>query len=286
MNLKGIPKDEMTGTITIERIDVPIIKDLIVAHAKGLDPKTYANHYFFCAVGYGEHIFATKCLSLTASFKSGFLAFKSLHDITISDVKSNFDIRIEIYGLTLDPPVEKKEKLMDKLTPRKSKKGHHSGSVQPSAVPHVIRTSKFESKGSIFITAQNLKKKSHMMQNFKYESTLNGTAEIKVSLKPQYTLSYCNFLNFYDNGCWNRRWVRVQDYRLIFWRCPKDEENREEPLGQFDMRKCINPIVMPVPSEVCPRINSFALIFANCSDTNTARVNQILNKHYKSEIRR
>ena len=286
LNLQDVPKDVMKGTIRITRIDIPIIKELVKAHAANLDTKDSHNKWFFCVIGYGENVYSTQCLPLSAAYKSGYLAFKSLNDIIISDVSPDFQIKVEIFGLSLDTHVDpKKHGFIDMLTPGKkaSKKGFM---MQSPAGPHAVREPQFKSKGSVILTAKNLKKKCHTIQNFHYESTIDGQAEIQVTMKPEYSLSYKNFLHFYDGGIWNRRWVRIHEDRLLYWRTPEDEERREAALGQMDMKKCINPVIVPVPTEVCPRKNAFGLIFQDCKSAAAARVNQLLGSRYSAEIQK
>ena len=72
---------------------------------------------------------------------------------------------------------------------------------------------------------------------------------------------------------------------IRYWRLPEDAEVDKKPLGEIDMRHCINPSIQPAPFDVCPRKESLLLVFAGtASDKTRLRVNWLVNKNYKDVV--
>lgn len=277
------PADHILGTLSFKRIDVPIMRDTLIAHKKGLGQRNIDNTFFFIVISCNEIIQSTECLTMEQGLQSGFLSFKLPPGVVFSDLRSNFQMRLDIYALTLGQVIKKETKHSLRLTPKKPSKTLPSPSVE-------VREPSATLKGYIILNVKNLKKKEFELQNFRFDNALQGTIQLSLSLKPEYKKhSYGNFLSFYDDsvdvGCWKRRWCRVSGPKILYWRLPEDEEASRKPLGEIDLRHCINPEITAAPFDVCPRKESFVLLFAGTNaDKTRLRVEWLVKKNYENIV--
>lgn len=272
--------DFVTGSIHFDRIDVPVDHQLRLAFSHGLAVKEFLNQFYFVAVSYSGVVHASECRTLREGIASEFLSFKLPHGLKICGVRHDFEVKIEIFGWTV---VEEKSQgskgFKSKLTPKKSKQR----AVSSPTCAVGVRDSQFTLRGSLTLTHRNLVKKKQPLTEF-LDKSLNGTVDLQVRLEPEFKKSYSNFLHFYEDsdGSWRRRWVKLEGHRLIYWLTPESADRDDPPLNQIDLKFCINPSIARLPSDVCPRKNSFSLILATYPDQTANRINYLLNKNYTS----
>lgn len=279
-----LPKESVGGHLTIQRLDLPIMRDTILAHKKGLSTKSPDSQYYFCVASAGPTVHSTECLAFSDGYSSGFLSFNLHSGFAFNHLRANFQLRLDVYEVSLQKPGKKESGRSMRLTPKK----HAGHSV---AGPTEKQEPLAQLKGSVMINVKNIKKKDFDLQNFRFESSLQGSIRIALTVAPEYKNEYSNFLNFYDEkvdiGTWKRRWCHVKGAIIRFWRLPEDQEAEKKPLGEIDLRHCINPTVEPAPYDVCPRKESFVLVFAGtATDKTRLRVNWLVNKNYRDVIER
>ena len=288
----------VVGHLAFNTIDLPIMRDTLLAHKKGLVSKGNENHYFFCVVKGEGTVHSTECQSLADGYASGTLTFVLPSGFSFKDLKGNFHVRLEVYCITLQAKKEGSKHVMPKfpgLTPSKKKDKNSVQSALKSAQTVSCSPSlpvrlepQAVAKGFVTINSKNIKKKEFELQGFKFESTLQGVVKLSMNVKAEYQGSYSNFLSFYDDkeeiGIWKRRWCRLEGPKILVWRLPEDEKSKP-PQKEIDLRHCINPCLTPASFKVCPKKESFVMIFAGTSSDKTkARVNWLLNKSYSDAI--
>jgi len=145
-----------------------------------------------------------------------------------------------------------------------------SPTVRSPGGPNAVLSTSFTLIGVVNLNLTNYMKKSHKMENFCYNSPLEGVLMAQTELKVSHEYSAKGFLDICDiNSFWTLCWFVLNGQRLTFWRFKEDAERDDKmsPLGVIDLKECINPKVSIFPPNlrhVCMRPNTFALItFSN-----------------------
>lgn len=280
-------KEFVLGNLKFTKIDLPITSDTLLAHKKGLAAKTADNQHFFCVISCDGSVISTECQAFSEGYSSGFLTFVLPSAFGFKELKNNFQIRLDIYCVTLQSKKEANKHALPKFSLTPSKKPGKNVTTASPSVGRILEP-KAILKGTVIINSNNIKQKEFELQNFRFEATLQGRLRLSISAKPVYQGSYSNFLSFYDDkediGVWKRRWCRLDGPKILIWRLPKDEETKPAQ-QEIDLRHCINPKLCPATFEVCPKKESFAMILAGInSDKTRLRVKYLVDKNYEDTI--
>ncbi|KAI1297251.1 Anillin [Halotydeus destructor] len=281
-------KHVTNGSVRITQIDLPISQDMILSYAKGQGVHSNRALYLFCLIVCEDHVAGTEALCIKDAFGSGTLSFKLSTAFVAQNLQNDFQIRIEVYGLSLPKANAKKDhKGTLKLTPRKTKKVVSQSLSAPSQSSEVTsRMPRAKIFGSIVLNLNNCRKRNILLHNFVTGCPLIGTIDVVLELRASYDMQAKNFMNFYeerDGGVWVRRWCVLDGYKFSYWRYQEDAEAKKAPLGSIDLRNCINPEIVAVSQETCARKFTFMLLTANSKDT-FVRVQYLLHKNYNTMI--
>ncbi|XP_041811079.1 anillin isoform X2 [Chelmon rostratus] len=269
------------GSITLQELRLPLKADFVCSTANKPEATKYS---FFIMIRAGaENTVATPLASTHRGLSGDTLAFPT--KFTISDVSSNFEIDIEVYGL-----VQKREVCSDKKKkPSKSKaitpkrflaitKSVQTPVVASPGGPNAVRTSNFILVGSHKLTLSSIGKTKFPLEKIKYEGELlsgmfhtkvpflcplEGNIYLKMQCEVGSKVEEKGFLTMFEDvsgfGAWHRRWCVLSGYCISYWTYP-DDEKRKNPIGRINLANCTSNKVEPANREFCARPNTFELI--------------------------
>lgn len=238
------------------------------------------NNFFFCLVTCGSQVASTKVRLLEDAFSTGFLDLPI--NFTATNLRSDFTIQVEVFGLRFQKANSKKEQ----RTPKKNRL--LASAVCSPASQSEYRDPIASSYGSLNLTLKNCRQKNFFLHNFVTGSALAGSIDFQIALSANYDISTKGFLNFYEikseSGSWNRRWCKLDGNVMSIWRYTEDAEQNKPPIGQIDLRYCINPTIEPVSYETCARKFTIMLLLAGSKNTDTSKARYLLTKQYKDMV--
>lgn len=187
--------------------------------------------------------------------------------ISLNELMSNFRVNVHIYDLvTRSRELPHELKYHIKKTPKKNKltvgRKIKSPTVRSPGGPSAVLTSSFKLVGKVVITLSNYHKKRFAIDNFQFESPLEGTFNAVSELKVSHGFYREAFLDVRgSSGSYSMRWVVLRGHHLVIYRSPEDTENKP-PLMKIDLKHVVNPTVCPIPGHLrhMVRINTIALI--------------------------
>ncbi|XP_076609911.1 anillin [Chaetodon auriga] len=254
------------GSITLQELRLPLKADFACSTANKPEATKYS---FFIMIRAGaEHTVATPLASTHRGLSGDTLAFPT--KFTISDVSSNFEVDIEVYGL-----VQKREDCSDKKKkPSKSKaitpkrflaitKSVQTPVVASPGGPNAVRTSNFILVGSHKLTLSSIGKTKFPLEKVPFLCPLEGHIYLKMQCEVGSKVEEKGFLTMFEDvsgfGAWHRRWCVLSGYCISYWTYP-DDEKRKNPIGRINLSNCTSKKVEPVNREFCARPNTFELI--------------------------
>ncbi|XP_038580935.1 anillin isoform X2 [Micropterus salmoides] len=272
------------GSITLQELRLPLKADFVCSTANKPDS---TKHSFFIMIRAGaENTVATPLAGTHRSLSGDTLAFPT--KFTISDVSSDFEVNIEVYGL-----VQKREVCNDKKKkPSKSKaitpkrfltitKSVQTPVLASPGGPNAVRTSNFVMVGSHKLTLSSIGKNKFPLEKIKYVRSerellsgmfhtkvpflcpLEGHVYLKMQCEVGTKVEERGFLTMFEDvsgfGAWHRRWCVLSGYCISYWTYP-DDEKRKNPIGRINLANCTSKKVEPANREFCARPNTFELI--------------------------
>uniref|UniRef100_A0A671W8M1 Anillin n=1 Tax=Sparus aurata TaxID=8175 RepID=A0A671W8M1_SPAAU len=258
------------GSITLQELRLPLKADFVCSTANKPESTKYS---FFVMIRAGaENTVATPLASTHRGLSGDTLAFPTT--FTISDVSSNFEIDIEVYGL-----VQKREVCSDKKKkPNKSKKSVQTPVLASPGGPNAVRTSNFVLVASHKLTLSCIGKNKFPLEKIKYEGELlsgmfhtkvpflcplEGHIYLKMQCEVGSKVEGKGFLTMFEDvsgfGAWHRRWCVLSGYCISYWTYP-DDEKRKNPIGRINLANCTSNKVEPANREFCARPHTFELI--------------------------
>ncbi|XP_030268574.1 anillin isoform X4 [Sparus aurata] len=269
------------GSITLQELRLPLKADFVCSTANKPESTKYS---FFVMIRAGaENTVATPLASTHRGLSGDTLAFPTT--FTISDVSSNFEIDIEVYGL-----VQKREVCSDKKKkPNKSKmiwrqvyEAHDlcmsaitpkrflaiTKSVQTPVLaspggPNAVRTSNFVLVASHKLTLSCIGKNKFPLEKVPFLCPLEGHIYLKMQCEVGSKVEGKGFLTMFEDvsgfGAWHRRWCVLSGYCISYWTYP-DDEKRKNPIGRINLANCTSNKVEPANREFCARPHTFELI--------------------------
>nr|XP_046273942.1 anillin isoform X2 [Scatophagus argus] len=284
------------GSITLQELRLPLKADFVCSTANKPEATKYS---FFVMIRAGaENTVATPLASTHRGLSGDTLTFPT--KFTISDVSSNFEIDIEVYGL-----VQKREVCSDKKKkPSKSKmiwrQVHEAHDLCMSAItpkrflaitksaqtpvvaspggPNAVRTSNFILVGSHKLNLSSIGKNKFPLEKMKYEGELlsgmfqtkvpflcplEGHIYLKMQCEVGSKVEEKGFLTMFEDVSGFGAWHRrwcVLSGYCISYWTYPDDEKRKNPIGRINLANCTSHKVEPANREFCARPNTFELI--------------------------
>ncbi|XP_030597732.1 anillin isoform X2 [Archocentrus centrarchus] len=254
------------GSITLQELRLPLKADFVCSTAN--KPESTKHSFFIMIHAGAENTVATPLASTHCGLSGDTLAFPT--KFTISDVASDFDIRLEVYCL-----VQKREICSDKKKkPSKSKaitpkrflavtKSTQTPVVASPGGPGAVRTSNFVLVGSYKLTLSSVGKNKFSLNKVPFLCPLEGHVYLKMQCEVGSKVEERGFLTMFEDvsgfGAWHRRWCVLSGYCISYWTYP-DDEKRKNPIGRINLPNCTSKTVEPASREFCARPNTFELI--------------------------
>ncbi|XP_054165445.1 anillin-like isoform X2 [Oppia nitens] len=254
--------DMTTGSLNLSNIRLPVKGEYLVSRAKGIVADI---HHLVCLVYNGPHVFVSNLLSTDKGIKNGVFEFE--FGVSLSDLNNDFGVVVHIYDLITSKhqlPHEVKYHIKTlKRTPKKNKGSMKSPTVRSPGGPNAVLSTSFQLIGVLNINLFNYHKNSYKLENFNFNSPLEGTIQVRAELTIKHNYYREGFFDVRDtSGFWNLRWVVIRGSHLAFWRFPEDVTNKPA-LGNINLKDCINPIVQIIKGQILMRPNTIALITAS-----------------------
>ncbi|MGH0115787.1 UNVERIFIED_CONTAM: hypothetical protein FKN15_046972 [Acipenser sinensis] len=265
-------KEPCRGTLSISNLRLPLKVEFVCsALAKTGKP----SHYFFVLIRYGSsNIVSTPLATAVDAQKGDTIAFPT--SITLQDIRSNFEIDVEVYSLA---------KMGHSLTtekrrPSRSKKSsNNSPAANIPVVTNTVRTSTFSLVGSHKITLASLGRNKFPLDKVPFLSPLEGNIHLRLECRIHSTIEHKGFLTMFEDvhgfGAWHRRWFSFNGKCISYWNYP-DDEGSKEAIGCINLTNCTSKEVVSVKRDSCARPNTFELI--------TARPQQKDNQKMVSQV--
>ncbi|KAM8767517.1 anillin isoform 2-T2 [Acanthopagrus schlegelii] len=284
------------GSITLQELRLPLKADFVCSTANKPESTKYS---FFIMIRAGaENTVATPLASTHRGLSGDTLAFPTT--FTISDVSSNFEIDIEVYGLVQKREVcsDKKKKpnkskmiwrqvyeahdlCMSAITPKRflaiTKSAQTPVLASPGG-PNAVRTSNFVLVASHKLTLSCIGKNKFPLEKIKYEGELlsgmfhtkvpflcplEGHIYLKMQCEVGSKVEGKGFLTMFEDVSGFGAWHRrwcVLSGYCISYWTYPDDEKRKNPIGRINLANCTSNKVEPANREFCARPHTFELI--------------------------
>ena len=222
-------------------------------------------HNMICLVYNGGSVIASNLLNTENDIRNGHLEF-DFGDNTFKELSSNFQIVVHIFDLITtkeEMTHEVKYHINLKRIPKKNK-SMKSPTVRSPGGPNAVMSTSFRLIGVVNINLKNYSRNSFSLENFDFNSPLEGILKVKPKLTVcRHPFYKEGFFYVRDNkGFWNMRWVVLNGDQLSFW-CFPGEALSKPALTVVDLKTCINPKIELIPSHlkhICMRRNTIAMI--------------------------
>ncbi|KAK3548906.1 hypothetical protein QTP70_021707, partial [Hemibagrus guttatus] len=272
------------GAFSISNIQLPL-KVEFVCSARTARP----THYFFILIRYGAcNIVATPLATAADAENGDTITFPT--SITLQDIRSNFEIDVEVYSLcnsaassTSANVQQQRTSTRSKATPRKLlssiKKSTPSSTFGPSSSLDPRRSSNFSLVGSHKITLSSLGQSKFLLDKMKFEdkirrllgdefqekvpflSPLEGHIYLQLHSESHSNVQHQGFLTMFEDvsgfGAWQRLFFQLEGVILYYWNYPNEMSNKPAEgsisLSGFDS-------VRPVERDSCARPHTFELV--------------------------
>ncbi|KAG7332863.1 hypothetical protein KOW79_002998 [Hemibagrus wyckioides] len=272
------------GTVSINNIQLPL-KVEFVCSARTARP----THYFFILIRYGPcNIVATPLATAADAENGDTITFPT--SITLQDIRSNFEIDVEVYSLCNSAASsssanvqQQRTSTRSKATPRKLlssiKKSTPSSTSGPSSSLDPRRSSNFSLVGSHKITLSSLGQSKFLLDKMKFEgkirrllgdefqekvpflSPLEGHIYLRLHSESHSNVQHQGFLTMFEDvsgfGAWQRLFFKLEGVFLYYWNYPNEMSNKSAEgsisLSGFDS-------VRPVERDSCARPHTFELV--------------------------
>lgn len=253
-----MPMDQ--GRLTVREITVPLRQE----YKDKLNTETICGHQLVCLLKYNETVVATK----TVPTLPGLLAVKFPDALQIDGVYADFKITLEIYGMTAqreNVPHELKYHI-NRKTPKSGSKASQSRLVMPPVQspggPGAVRTPALTQYGMVIFSLREIKRTNWQLAQMSAMSPLAGNVFMKANMEIKMHIDMRGFLTMFEDvsgfGAWHRRWCRLHDTELSYWRYPDDEKTKA-PIGTIDLKQCWTQKVAAVARDVCARQHTMEL---------------------------
>nr|XP_005988024.1 PREDICTED: actin-binding protein anillin-like [Latimeria chalumnae] len=258
------------GTVTLSHLQLPLKVEFVCS---AMQKPGKPSQYFLVMIRYGSgSIVATPLATAEDAQNGDSITFPTT--VTLKEIRSDFEIDVEVYSLAQTAPAATIDK-------RRSKRTNTSTPVSSSQIVNSVRTSNFTLVGSHKITLASLGKNKFPLDKVKFEgkvrqllgdqfqekvpflSPLEGNIYLKLRCWPHSAVEHRGFLTMFEDvsglGAWHRCWCALSGNCISYWSDPNDER-RKMPLGCINLTNCTNGKIEPISREVCVRPRTFELI--------------------------
>ncbi|KAL7871005.1 hypothetical protein SRHO_G00085020 [Serrasalmus rhombeus] len=272
------------GTVSISSVQLPLKVEFLCSARTGRP-----THYFFILIRYGPcNIVATPLATAADAENGDTITFPT--SITLQDIRSNFEIDIEVYSLSSNAGQtcttnlqQLRSSTKSRVTPKKllssitkSNQGLTSGALP---VLGSRRTSNFSLVGSHKITLASLGQSKFTLDKMKFEgkirrllgdefqekvpflSPLEGHIYLRLHSESHSNVQHQGFLTMFEDisgfGAWQRLFFKLEGGFFFYWNHPN--EMGDKP-AEGSISLCGFDCVRPVERDSCARPHTFELM--------------------------
>uniref|UniRef100_A0A3B3QCE4 Anillin, actin binding protein 2 n=1 Tax=Paramormyrops kingsleyae TaxID=1676925 RepID=A0A3B3QCE4_9TELE len=255
------------GTVTIANIRLPLKVDFVCS---SLTLAGRPTHYFFVLIRYGACNIVATPLAIAADAQTGdSISFPT--SVTLQDIRSNFEIDVEVYSLSQTPGNAKNfntERFSkSKVTPKKllssiKRTNHNAASTALTSVGPQ-RSSNFCLVGSHKLTLASLGQTKFPLDKVPFLSPLEGNIYLQLNYESHSNVQHKGFLTMFEAVCelgsWQRRWFSLEGNLLLYWNSPSSEGSKP-PEGSISLASRAYQCVRLVTRDSCARPHTFELV--------------------------
>ncbi|XP_056621481.1 anillin, actin binding protein 2 isoform X2 [Triplophysa dalaica] len=281
------PLQPCRGTISISSIQLPLKVEFVCSARTGRPM-----HYFFVLIRYGACNIVATPLATPADAQNGdTITFPT--SITLQDIRSNFEIDIEVYSLSNNQSntcslntQQFRSSTKSRVTPKKILHSitKSSQSVTSATLPGLStqRSSNFKLVGSHKVTLSSLGQSKFPLDKIKFEgkirrllgdefqekvpflSPLEGHIYLRLHSEGHSDVKHQGFLTMFEDvsgfGAWQRLYFCLEGGHLLYWSHPNEIGDTPSD-GSFSLFGFCS--VRPVKRECCARPDTFELVETN-----------------------
>ncbi|XP_048887527.1 anillin isoform X9 [Brienomyrus brachyistius] len=274
------------GTVTIANIQLPLKVDFVCS---SLTLAGRPTHYFFVLIRYGACNIVASPLATAADAQTGdSISFPT--SVTLQDIRSSFEIDVEVYSLSQTPGNAKnfnteRFSTKSKVTPKKFlssiKRANHNAASAALTSVGPQRSSNFCLVGSHKLTLASLGQTKFPLDKMKFDgkvrkllgdefqekvpflSPLEGNIYLQLNCESHSNVQHKGFLTMFEDVCgfgsWQRRWFSLEGNLLLYWSYPSSERSKP-PEGRISLAGHAYQCVRLVTRDSCARPHTFELV--------------------------
>ncbi|XP_010882371.2 anillin isoform X2 [Esox lucius] len=255
------------GTISISRVQLPLKVEFVCSARTRTGRPT---HYFFVLIRYGPcNIVATPLATAADAQNGDTISFPT--SITLQDIRSNFEIDVEIYSLSQASgntgSVDLRRSTKSRSTPMKllstRKRTNQSGTSSNMAALNTRRTSNFCLVGCHKITLASLGQNKFPLDKVPFLSPLEGNIYLQLESQSHSNVQHQGFLTMFEVvngfGAWHRRFFVLEGNHLSYWNHPNDRGSKPAE-SCVSLSSSFSQSVKPVKRDSCARPYTFELV--------------------------
>ncbi|XP_066540264.1 anillin, actin binding protein 2 isoform X2 [Hoplias malabaricus] len=269
------------GTVSISSIQLPLKVEFVCSARSGCP-----THYFFILIRYGPYNIVATPLATAADAENGdTITFPT--SITLQDIRSNFEIDIEVYSLSSNAGStctgnlqQHRSSTKSRITPRKLlssiTKSNPAGALPALSAQ---RTSNFSLVGCHKITLTSLGQSKFTLDKMKYESKirrllgdefqekvpflspLEGHIYLRLHSESHSNVAHQGFLTMFEDvsgfGAWQRLFFKLEGGFFFYWNNPNEMSDKP---SEGSISLCGFDCVRPVERDSCARPHTFELV--------------------------
>ncbi|XP_026870902.2 anillin isoform X1 [Electrophorus electricus] len=271
------------GTVSISSVQLPLKVEFVCSARTGRPA-----HYFFILLRYGTcNIVATPLATAADAENGDTITFPT--SITLQDIRSNFEIDVEVYSLSSgagNPCTaslqQHRSSTRSRVTPKKLLSTLTKSNPSSSSGPPLLssrRSSNFCLVGSHKITLASLGQSRFPLDKMKFEgkvrrllgdefqekvpflSPLEGHIYLQLHNESHSNVQHQGFLTMFEDvsgfGAWQRLFFRLEGALLFYWNYPNEMGSKP---AEGSVSLCCFDSVRPVERETCARPHTFELV--------------------------
>uniref|UniRef100_A0A1A9V4Q9 PH domain-containing protein n=1 Tax=Glossina austeni TaxID=7395 RepID=A0A1A9V4Q9_GLOAU len=255
MHTLGAPRER--GRVTVKEITLPLRQ----SYTQQLAFDTTPGHYLVCLLKCNEYVLATKALPTLP----GLLAVKFPDILRVNGVNTDFNVTIEIYGMTAQCealPHEVECRLNSKKKKTRKKKVNDNRVKISSVQSSSECPTNLVQYGLTTFTLREVQKTNWTLMQVTNASPLDGLVHMKVNCEMYVSVEHNGFLTICENVCdlgaWHRYYCHLSGTIINYWEYP-DDNREKEPIGSIDLYSAVTQKVAIAPPDVCSRPNTIML---------------------------
>lgn len=266
---KYYKKNLTKAGLSISNINLPLRHDFVVSRSKG---KTQSVHHFSCFISYKSKMLCSKTVSTESNMSSDSLEFP--FGLVINELEADFKVEIKLFDLELFKDEKPKKRGLNlakslrlKPSTASNSSGKSSNTIPVSPAPSSLSHSRinFKEVAALSLTLGEVRKLPKYFTFTTMASPLQGIMTMQLALEVNHQNYFEGFFDYQDieSRFWNLRWFVIDGPLLMYWRFKEDFATKKQPIGQINLKHCINPTVGFIKSEfrhLCTRQNTIMLV--------------------------